>query len=237
MYLQNHTYYSFRYGTIPTRELLRMANSYGITEMAVTDINTTAACLDFVRLSGQYHIRPVLGIDFRDGARPLYVALARNNEGFKLLNDYLSSCLHQKLSPPDEAPPLPDCFIIYPFSNIPRRRLRSHEYIGISREDLTRFPFSPHARRAGKVVILQPASFRNKQDFNAHRLLRAIDNNTLLSKLSTDETGNPEHRLYPPEELREVFRDYPGVISNTEHLLAECSIEFDFGEHRNHKSI
>ncbi len=68
-----------------------MANAYGITEMAVTDINTTAACLDFIRLSEQYDVRPVLGIDFRDGARPLYVGLARNNEGFKLLNDYPSS--------------------------------------------------------------------------------------------------------------------------------------------------
>lgn len=236
MYLQNHTYYSFRYGTIPTRELLRMANTLGIQEMAVTDINTTAACLDFVRLSEQYHVRPVLGIDFRDGARPLYVALAQNNEGFKLLNDFLSSYLHEKTSPPDEAPPLPNCFIIYPFENIPRRRLRSQEYIGINCDDLTRFPFSSYVRQLGKIVLLQPVSFRGKQDFNAHRLLRAIDNNTLLSKLPPEEEGKPSHCLYPPEELREAFSEYPEIIANTEELLSECGIDFDFGENRSHKN-
>jgi hypothetical protein len=36
-----------------------------------------------------------------------------------------------------------------------------------------------------KLVIQQPLTIRNKNDFNPHRLLRAIDNNTLLSKLPT----------------------------------------------------
>ena len=41
---------------------------------------------------------------------------------------------------------------------------------------------------------MHPATFATKRDFNAHRLLRAIDNNTLLSKLSAEEQADAEAR-------------------------------------------
>jgi hypothetical protein len=38
-----------------------------------------------------------------------------------------------------------------------------------------------------KLIVLEPMTFRSKRDFNTHRLLRAIANNTLLSKLLKNE--------------------------------------------------
>ena len=55
-----------------------------------------------------------------------------------------------------------------------------------------------------KIVIQQQVTIRNKRDFNAHRLLRAIANNTLLSKLPKTEeclvTDTSHH--YPSNEAR-----------------------------------
>ena len=77
MYLNCHTYYSLRYGTIKPEQLLAITSKNGLQTLALTDINNTSACLDFVRLSEKYDIKPVLGVDFRNGAQQQFVMLAK----------------------------------------------------------------------------------------------------------------------------------------------------------------
>src|SRR5690606_5276871 len=96
---------------------------------------------------------------------------------------------------------------------------------------LRRLPFSKY-REYDNLVIQQPVTFRNKRDFNAHRLLRAIANNTLLSKLQQTEQGSMTERMLPLDELVEIYREFPHIIENTKNLMAKCSIRFDFGEGR-----
>ena len=116
MYLNTHTYYSLRYGTIKPEELLQIASSGGVRKFALTDINSTTACIDYVRLAPKYDIEPVLGVDFRNGARQEYVLLARDNEGFQKINQYLSGLLHQEtFCAPPEPPPMSGVLVIYPF--------------------------------------------------------------------------------------------------------------------------
>src|SRR5680860_880606 len=103
MYLNCHTYYSLRFGTFSEIELLDMAKN-GVSQLAITDINNTSACLNFVRKASNYAIKPILGIDFRKGAEQLFVGLAKNNDGFRELNAYLSHYSHNKLTIPEEAP-------------------------------------------------------------------------------------------------------------------------------------
>src|SRR3954469_5446777 len=95
MLLNNHTYYSFCYGTFSTKELLNEVKQKGYSSFVLTDINNTSACLETVMLSEkEYGIKPILGIDFRNGAEQKYVGIAMNNLGFKELNEHLSSHLH-----------------------------------------------------------------------------------------------------------------------------------------------
>ncbi|WP_374958981.1 PHP domain-containing protein [Gilvibacter sp.] len=90
MFLNTHTYYSLRYGTFAPEPLLEAASSLGIQQMAFTDINNVSACFDLLRLSQKYGIRPVVGVDFRNGAEQLFIALAKSHEGFARINRYLS---------------------------------------------------------------------------------------------------------------------------------------------------
>lgn len=236
MYLNTHSYYSFRYGTMSVREVLELAQSAGLHTLALTDINTTAACLDFIRQAPDYGIRPVVGIDFRHGARPLYVGIARNNEGFHELNDFLSPYLHRKEPLPLHAPKFDNVFIVYPWQNLPPEPLHEYEFLGIAPDEASRLPFSPPPVPLEKQVILQTITFRNKRDFNAHRLLRAIDNNTLLSKLPESEEGSPGHRLIPPDQLQTIYQAYPEHIHQTETLLENSGIHFTFGDEHPHKN-
>ena len=229
MYLNTHTYYSLRYGTIKPEELLEIAKNKGLKTFALTDINSTTACIDFVRLSAKHAISPVLGVDFRNGVQQEFILLARNNQGFQYINEYLSVLLHQKkFYVTTEPPVIPEVFVIYPFSKELKRPLKENEFLGINPNDLPKLKFSKVKLPIEKLVILQTVSFQNKKGFNTHRLLRAIANNTLLSKLPLSEQGQEKDIMFSAEELHELYKDYPQIIKNTKQILKRCHIEFDF---------
>ena len=73
MYLNCHSQYSLNYGVMNVEELLQQAEALGIRRLALTDINNTSGCLDFLRLAPQYRITPAIGIDFRNDTEQLYV--------------------------------------------------------------------------------------------------------------------------------------------------------------------
>lgn len=230
MYLNCHSYYSLRYGTIKPEQLLAIASENGVQTLALTDINTTSACLDVVRLSEKYKVKPVLGVDFRNSAKQQFILIAKNNAGFKNINTYLSKFLHnselQIPERPDEI--IEDCFVIYPYQNGKHFKLKQNEFLGITPQDLNHLKFSKWNTYRNKLVVLKTVSFQNKKGFNTHRLLRAIDNNTLLSKLPKSEEGNETDTMLPYNELCKTYQEFPTLIENTNQLLANCSIDFDF---------
>ena len=231
MHINCHTYYSLRYGTIKPEQLLILAAEKGLQTVALTDINNTSACLDFVRLSSKHNIKPVLGVDFRNGAQQKFILLARNNEGFQKINSYLSVFLHDKtLETPNQSKYIEDSFVIYPFENGKDYTLKENEYLGIKPKDLNKLKFSKWNSKREKLVVLRTVSFQNKKGFNTHRLLRAIDNNTLLSKLPLSEQGCETDQLLPLDNLRIIYADYPELIENTQKLLDNCTIDFDFSQ-------
>ena len=239
MYLNTHTYYSLRYGTINPEALLQLASHNGLNTLSLTDINSTTACIDFVRLAAKYNIKPVVGVDFRNGVRQEFILLAQNNQGFRHINQYLSGFLHQKeFKLPSKPADLPEVFVIYPFSKHTQGPLKNNEFLGVRPDDLPKLKFSRHNWPMHKMVILQTVSFQNKKGFNTHRLLRAIDNNTLLSKLPLSEQGDENDIMLPTKELLELYKDFPQIIRNTQAILEQCSIafEFDSGIPKNQKT-
>lgn len=235
MYLNCHTYYSLRFGAFSEQDLLQLAKENGAQQLVLTDINNTSACLNFVREAPNYTIKPILGIDFRKGAEACFIGIAKNNEGYQELNNFLSKQLHQKIEMPNRAPLFEHAFVVYPFETVLLNELDEflpHEFIGIALKDLRRLPFSRLKAYKDKLVVQQPVTFRNKRDYNAHRLLRAVDNNVLLSKLEEAEVANEDEKMHPIEELLRAFSEHRHIITNTQKLLDQCSILFDFSTNR-----
>lgn len=229
MYLNCHSYYSFKYGTLSPVELLDEARKQNCEHLALTDINSTSGALYYAMEAQRRGIPVVLGVDFREGNRQKFVALARSNMGFQHINDYLSLLLGQKKTIPDEAPLLEETFIIYPLSNTPSRQLRANEYIGVNIHEKSNWEVKyAQLWPNDKCVALHTVSIRNKKDFNAHRLLRAIDNNLLLSRLSIEDQGTTHHRFYSPEETKEAYTHHSFLQKNALNLLQQCSVSFEF---------
>lgn len=231
MYLNAHSWFSFKYGVMKPYALLEEAAKAGVRTFALTDIHCTAGIPDFVRDAMRYfNIRPVAGIEFRDGARLLYIGLAKNNNGFQRLNELLSPHLLDDDALPERAPELEDVFFIYPMHNAPQR-LRSNERVGIRPSELTRLPFSPFHNgvrcRPQDLVALLPVTLRNKVDHNVHRLLRTVAKNTVLSMLPPEELAQPDEVFRSEAEVRHLYRDFPQLLENAQRLLDACDIAFD----------
>ncbi len=232
-------------------ELLKEAKAKGIGKIVVTDINSTTAILDIHRLSLHFSVQPIAGIDFRNGAEQKFIGISKNHQGFFELNTLLTKCIYdgekglttRVARIPDRAPELDNAFIIYPFSSLPidshiEAPLRANEFIGIKPADLNRLRFSPWRYQSEKLVVLSPVTFRSKIEFNVHRLLRAMDNNTLLSKLPVTEQAASDEIMLGETELLRLYADFPEIIYNTRKLLDECQvIDFEFGKNKNKKTF
>jgi DNA polymerase-3 subunit alpha len=240
MYLNCHTYYSLRYGTFSEIELLELAKTRGISCLVLTDINNTSACLNFIRQSKSYEIKPIIGIDFRNGSKQQFVGIAKNNKGFTELNTFLSHHLEHKIKIPEKAPQFSNVFVIYPFEQVLELEIttfKDYEFIGISASEIRKLRFSKLKELEDKLVILQTVTVRNKRDFNAHRLLRAIDNNCLLSKLLKSEECKPDEKMLSKSDLELAFADFPHIVDNTLDLMTQCEIHFNFGNERQSQNL
>ncbi len=236
MYLNAHTWFSLRYGTFSVEALCELAQKYKVKHLALTDINNTSGCLSFLKIAKVYGIKPLVGIDFRNGVSQQYVGIAKNNDGFRELNEHLSKHLHIKKEFAAKAPLLPDCYVIYPFEKVTALKktiFRENEFIGISVESLRKLKFSNYLKFTTKLVLLQPVSFRSKKDYNAHRLLRAIDNNTLLSKLPKSEQGSSSDQMLDIAEIEASFTGFEHILENTRRLMENCDVDFEFGTGQN----
>ncbi|MFM7814715.1 MAG: PHP domain-containing protein, partial [Flavobacteriales bacterium] len=215
-----------RYGTMSPDELLNEAQQRGITHLVLTDINCTAGIIEFTRQAVKKNIHPIAGVDFRNGVQPMFVALAKNACGFAHINEFLSNHLHQNEDFDARAPQLKDTYIIYPFpqaqKNLHPDELHENEFVGIDHHELNSLRWSEWIKHPKKLVLMHPISFRNKRDFNAHRLLRCIDLNTLLSKLPVEEQARIEDTFERPA----IPDDLKFLEEHAQQLIQSCSIDF-----------
>lgn len=232
MLLNCHTCYSFRYGTLSVQELLNQIQQKGYTQFVLSDINNTSACLETIKLANEAGIKAIVGIDFRNGIKQQYVGIARNNLGFRELNEHLSHHIHHEKNFNLIAPEFSNAYIIYPFHNYTGWKLKENEFVGVSAKDISTFRFLSFKEK-NKLVVLQPTTFANKQQYNAHRLLRAIDKNTLLSLLPTTDQTTQEEIFIEKHILYQLYHPYASIIANTENILNDCIISFEYGKFSN----
>jgi DNA polymerase III alpha subunit len=243
MYLNCHTYYSLRYGTISIEELVERAISLGVRRLALTDINNTSAVFDFVALCQKREIEPVVGVEFRNGNDFMYVCLARNEEGFSEINAFMTEHNISEKDYPLKAPAFKNVFTIYPLHVYEAGfSFSENEFVGVRLNEvnrLIRFRNSDFGTPKSEIVspksfvLLQPVTFLNRTGFNLHRLLRSIDENCLLSKLPKTSQCFEDELFHEQAYLEQALVNYPHIIENTERLLSFCSFKFDFDTPKN----
>lgn len=235
VYLNVRSYYSLCFGTISIENLVEQACRLHIPAMALTDINNTMGIIDFVFECKKYDIKPIAGCEFRNGDELLYVAIARNNEGFREINETLTQHNVSKTPYNINAPQWNNVVVIYPFGKRKIAQLADNEFIGIRLSQVSRLLTSDLRNHQDKLVIAQPVTFLDEKSFEVHKNLRAIDKNILISRLETH--ASPDEMLLPPEKLKAAYALFPEMIKTTQYIVNQCNIDFDFESPKNKKTF
>lgn len=91
MYLNCHSSYSLRYGVLSVERLIELAKLHKVECLSLTDINNSTGAWEFGKLCRDAGIKPVIGIEFHHEGRLLYIGIAKNMEGFRELNEFLTT--------------------------------------------------------------------------------------------------------------------------------------------------
>lgn len=235
MYLNCKTWFSYRYGTFSTDNLVKEASEKGVSVMALTNINNTTDAWDFVDFCRQAHIKPILGSEIRNDRELCYILLAKNDEGLLQLNQFLSDHLQQKIPFPKEFPFHKNMWTIYPLGKISPDQLQDNELIGVQPMEVNKLYGTKIQKYASRFVIRQPVTFKNKTSYNIHRLLRAIDKNILLSKQQPQDLAGKNEYFMPPQDILKTFQSYPEIISNTLRITDTCETTMELFTDKNKK--
>ncbi len=237
MYLNCHSYFSLRYGTIAPEELPILAKKFGIEALVLTDINNTSCAFQFVQACRAQGIKPVLGIEFRQDNELMYVGIARNDEGWKELCSLLTEVSLSGQVLPKIPPALQHCYIIY--RKLPKgiELLEDYEYVGIRPEEINHLYSSYVRNYPDKLVIFSPVTFADQDGFRAHKLLRCIDLNIIIGKLQPTDCAKSTEVFYLPQQLADTFSQYPHIIANTQKIIDNCQIEMQASALHNRRTF
>jgi DNA-directed DNA polymerase III PolC len=245
MFLNVHSQYSLRYGTMNIETLIAEARAKNINQFVLTDINNSTGCMEFIRLcrkegfdvkdeeghitKSAYQIKPIIGIEFRRAHQLLYIGIAKNKEGMKELNEFLTYHNLNQLPLPNHPPEFKNAFVVFHFGT--KKELNDNEYLGIKASEINKIIGKSIEKIKDKLVVLQPVTVKNKLEHRLHKYLRAIDLSTVLGKLQDADCCDEEEIFTDEGELKQNFENYEFILDNTQQLLANCCMDdYTFGK-------
>ncbi|SFN64512.1 DNA polymerase-3 subunit alpha [Chryseobacterium oleae] len=232
MFINCHSFHSLRYGTLSIKELVRQAHELGAKQLVLTDINTVTGIYDFKKACEDLGIKPIPGVEVRKEGKLLYVAIARRFSGIGEINKVITDHNFDDKELFETAPEFKEVLVVYPMSNIPAE-LKTNELVGVRIEELNFLIRPEYKKYISKMVVLHPVTFSTDEEYGLHKILRAIDNNILLSKLTKREVCRQSEYFISEQHIIKTFERYPQIIENTKNLLEQCDFEFDFKKVKN----
>jgi DNA polymerase-3 subunit alpha/error-prone DNA polymerase len=210
------------WGTAFVTRVCRQARRLGYTRLALTDTDNLYGLWPFLTACRREGLSPIVGAEVtQPGGRQRAVCLVEDDTGYRnlcrlLTRRHLDEDFNLETTLPGHAHGLvvltgnPDL-------------LRTWHAAGVTvAAVMPRNPLPPAhqlcrtAKDLGVSLVATPGSFfLHPDDAPVHRLLRAIDRNTSLSRLTSDDVGPPDAWLAAPAEYIRRFAIYPAAIDAT----------------------
>jgi error-prone DNA polymerase len=228
--LTTRSHFSLMWGTASIKKLVRHAATLGYTRLALTDTDNLYGLWPFLTACEKAGIRPIVGAELSDPKRPLRaICLVKNTAGYRHLcqlitrrkrrpNFNLMTALPRRanglrvLTQDPAALEHWHAHGVAVAAALPRRPLPSGH------------PLCLTARRLDLPLVATPGSFfLRPADYAFHRLLRAIDQNTALSRLDPRQTAPKDAWLADADTYRQRFAVCPEAIAATEALADQLT--------------
>jgi len=227
IHLNVHSDYSRGWGLGTIEELCRAAHDLGIRRLALTDTNGLYGLVFFVRMAKEAGIEPIVGSELlHDGRRA--VVIVKDREGYANLCDILSAR---------------HCHDDFDLVRVLRERRRGliifsddFSLLKTLKRDTIRDLFveiSPGYRMArchafSRQTGIPPLATNRiymlrKDQFQLHRILRAVSLNRKLSRLGPEDTCREHGFLNAPRDMIDRYPHIPTAVANTVKV-AESSL-------------
>ena len=216
-------------------QLVQNAIAAGAASIAMTDINNSTGIPEFAGECVKNSIKPVAGIEFRNDNELQYIGIARNNNGLRELNEFLSKHNFEKTPLPFPAPRFSEAYTLYTIKKKPGRKLFDNERIGIKPGEINRLVTLPESIDRNSMVLMQPVTFASNDEIFIHKSLRAVDNNILLSHLKPSQCAGEDEFFKIPGHQKYLSDEHQWIVSNTKKLIDDCSLNFDRDSLKNKK--
>ena len=243
-HLHVHSEYSLLSGVPAIKDLVARAKALGFTSLALTDTNRMSGLILFHNECRAHGIKPILGVELNEASRPgeTVVVLARTTQGYgdvcelitRRQKDAAGFTFREAF-----ATAWPDLTILTAF---PRHLKTLHEGPNRTRLYGELLRHSPEARERGKaiealceawklpVAAAGDCRFLLPADHEVHRILRAIDLNSTLSRLKPGETAPEGAWLRSEAQMAELFHDRPDALENAARIAADCNAPLEAGK-------
>ncbi len=218
------SYYSLMWGTRSPRRICAAARRLGYRRLALTDTDNLYGLWPFLAGCEAEGIDPIVGAELTDPASgERAIALVENAAGYRNLCRLITRRRFAEKTPfhlQTAIAEQPEGLVV--LTGSPGILEVGHTAGVTVAAALPRRPGSASlqlrkfARRLGVPAVAVPGSFfLEPSDEKVHRLLRAIDGNTDLSRLRSSDTAPPGAWLASPDEYRQRFDIWPEAIRAT----------------------
>ncbi|HSW39986.1 MAG TPA: DNA polymerase III subunit alpha [Acidobacteriota bacterium] len=234
VHLRVHSYYSFCRGADRIESLVDAALAHGMRAMALTDINGVYGLVRFLQYAAERGLRSVVGADVRTAAERATL-LARNRDGYATLCRFISRMrletgfsLSEALREEREhLIVISDCMPL--LSALGKRNGTSRLYVELN-DPCAEPRLLAFSRKTGiPPVATNDVYFADPSGFSLHRLLRAIDLNTSLSRIPPGELAGEDRWLKPETMMARRYPHLDRALETTAAIAEACFTGPDIG--------
>jgi len=229
-YLHFRSNYSLLRGCRSPEEICHFARERGISTVGMADINNFYGLISFLLAAGRMGIRPVVGVVVEKDGRALFTAYVMNREGYSRICRVLTELLTDKAGTYDPVSALVErgwdgLSLLSPHRDVLQRLAEQGQrdlYVQLSYGR----PFSALAGFAHDhglpIAAAQDTVFLSESDERLYPMLRAIDLNTTLERVTAEETAPRAAHFVEPETLDRFFSAVPEALAHAEEIARQA---------------
>jgi DNA polymerase III alpha subunit len=240
-----HSNYSLLQGTITIDSLIDFAKRYKCGYISLTDTNGMHGLIRLAQKAEAEKIKPILGavIDDPEDSKLNAVFLAKNNEGYSELCRLISARkLKEKFSLIEEIKRRSGNMFVLTSSiellkkiNVTievKKNIFAELIVTEGKKSHTRKLYDFAKEKNFQVVASHPAYFEKPEDFNLHKVVTAIRENSTFENVDKNNLADKEYYLKPPKEFEKTWRALPEALWNMEYIAQNCNVDLEIGKYK-----